>query len=328
MDGYALAAYTVTVHKSHLPKTKLPLNDFDGSGGDLLVELRGFFAAVESAPILDEVAQTFFSVVKIDQAKRHLMVSTEGGEFGFRARLQNVRTKVVTAQRTEEDAELLPLRSWLLLPMARTTGLMLTERFRGRGAATPIHEQFKLAFRARYPGFIVEFKPVAPEAAFKKAFDEGEIKRIVLTRHGIPNDIADNFGVPQKDRPLGTLTTVISAKRFGVIPKKPFKSVLDGATKVTGLLSVGGETYNEIRVEVTFGGSRRMLNVTTVEPPRVTFPFGKDRERPTNNVVWTEARRIAAELAPFLGFESALNQDFKWSKESIAARLPVPDVEN
>lgn len=323
---YVLAAYSLQVRKSG-DSTPLVLDNFDGTGGDVLVALRGFLTWVKANPIHDKDEKRLFEVKSGAATTRRIMkVTTEGGEYGYASTFRNAVTGVQSGTRTVDDAELLPLRTWFVVPKSRTTALMLTERVGVHGVAGALRTYFSSAFQAKFPGYKIDLKPLAPSDAFAAAFDEGQVRAIHLVRHTIPADLAAQFELGAGDgKALGSMTTVIQAPRRGLLPKKAIKAVLDGTTNASSLLSVGGSDYDELRVEVRVGRTRRVLNVTTQSPPRVTFPFPATiTGRPTDAEVWTAAKDVADDLASYVGLTNALDQPMSWTNPLKAVRLPVP----
>jgi hypothetical protein len=323
---YVLAAYSLTVRKAR-DSTALPLDNFNGVGGDVLVALRGFLAWVKDNPVHDKDEKRLFEVGSGNATnKRTLKVTTEGGEYGYESTFRNAVTGQPSGTRTMDDAELLPLRTWFFVPKSRTTALMLTERVGSHGVAGAMRTHFTMAFQAKYPGYTVDLKPLAPADAFGAAFDEGAVRAIHLVKHTIPDDLAAQFELSAgTGTVLGSVTTVIQAPRRGLLPKKAIKDVLAGTKTASSLLSVGGADYDELRVEVRVGRSRRVLNVTTQAPPRVTFPFPATvTGRPTDGDVWEAATALAADLAPHIGLTGTLDQPMTWTPALNDVRLPVP----
>jgi hypothetical protein len=322
---FALAAYTLHVHKKRDPKTLQPLDNFDGAGGDLLVLLHAYHNWVSKNPIHHRGDKRLFEVLSVSRRKRRLNIKTETGDYGLESRLRNVRTGTDTAKRTTDDAELLLLRNSFFVPKAKDKALLLTERVGRRGQVSIFSRTFKDAFAARFPGYMLVIEAVAPAEAIAESFEHGGLKSITLSKHSIPPDVADRFKMSDGVE-LGTMATVIRAKKgtfFSRNTSEEIEKALGDPQVRRSLLTVGAEEYNELRVQLQVGSSVRNVDVSNSEGPKVTFPFDTTG-RPADADVWSAAGTVAEDLAPYFGLTNALDQPFTWSAAHKGLELPVP----
>lgn len=323
---FALAAYTMHVHKKRDTKNLQPLDDFDGAGSDLLVLAHAYHEWVRNNPIHDRREKRLFEVLTVARKKRRLNIKTESGDYGFESRLRNVKTGAATATRTEDDAELLALRSSIFVPKGKDKALLLTERVGRRGQVSIFSRTFKEAFAAKYPDHMLVIEAVAPAEAIAESFEHGGLKSITLSKHSIPPDVADRFKMSDGVE-LGTMATVIRAKKghfFSRNTADEIEKALKDPQVRRSLLTVGAEEYNELHVQLQVGKTLRNVDVSNSGAPKVTFPFDTS-SRPSDGEVWDTASAIAEDLAPYFGLTNALDQPFTWSAASKSLVLPVPD---
>lgn len=325
MSVHELAGYTLRVTKVR-ESTPLPLENFDGSGGDLLVFLHAYFQGLQAHRFLDEHKKKALRTAGLSTDRRRLDVITQGGDYGFESVLENVDTGIVTANRTVDDVEMVPIRTSVLVPMTRATGLMLTERVQRRGILSMFAPTVKRTFRSIYSGYVLHIEAVAPADAFAQILADGQVRKVRLAKHVLPADIADRFGLSNRAE-VGDLELVLKIPR-GFFPKDRLLDFVSETASRGGYVSVGGEEYDSVKVEVhTPEGKVRTLNVSTGRAPAATWDYYDGDLTPTDEFVREVCTGLMEEMAPSLGMTGALSQHFDWTPSMLDLVYEIPEEE-
>ena len=254
--SHVLHGYQVSVRRKRDQKNRL-LGNFDDGGADLLEQLQAFFEDPASRTWLDEEMGAAVEVGEVlaptDERPRILAANVKAGESGvvseFRAVQEGAVDGNVAFRRMRNHIEFLNVLLLASLPGSRTTGFLIAHSPSGRGVKTRFFETFKAWFTARFPDYLVDLSPCAPEGFFKRLAEEASLKRVTLVRDLRPSDRAEEDDGRWFDTTvLGRMTTVIApVGRLRFLKKKEFLDALDDDEKLKSLLVLHGETYEEIR---------------------------------------------------------------------------------
>jgi hypothetical protein len=326
---YTLASYAVRIRKSR-DSDYLPLDNFDGSGGDLLKEFYGFLLHVKERPYENQLKERALECQEIVQEKRALLFKLGSGYFGTQSRIRDRATGQVVFQKEEDHVDLTDLRNYLVLPGNSNAGLLFTERFQGNGVIATFTEAFKKAFAAKHNGYTLEINSMTSEAAFGAYLADGHIKKIRLVRQAIPDDVADAFGMGDSERVLGSMEVVLRPPRLVSFGKKKIQSVISNEVDVSRMLEWRGVEYREMKIEVRIANSTRTLSVSSGTTPAMLYDLDSELQKDglpsiTDSWVYSKAKELSEDLARNMNMSVELmRRDFAWPELWDFYRLEVP----
>ncbi|MFF9701614.1 hypothetical protein [Streptomyces griseofuscus] len=329
MSKHTFASYAVRIRRSR-EKDFLPLNNFDGGGADLLKEFYGFFQHLQERPHEIPDKERSLEAHDIWTKDRSLRVKLAHGSYGAQSRIRDRNTGQVVFQKEEDHIDLTDLRNYLILPEDWNAGLLFTERFQGNGVIASLGESFKKAFAAKYHGYTLEINSMTSEAAFGVYMETGEVKKIRLVRHAIPDDVADALGMGNTERNLGSLEVMLRPPRTGSFHKRKIQSVLSGETDVSSLLEWRDVTFREMKVEVKIAGSTRTLSVSSGTTPAMLYDLDSEMQRDgvtelSDTYVYQKAEELAEDLGDNMGLSrDRMRRPFQWPDAWDHYRLEVP----
>lgn len=254
--SHVLYAYEVTVRRKNDSAERL-LGNFDDAGSDLLAQMHAFFEDPDAQTWVDAEANAAVEVHQVygpeDTEPRAVAAMVNAGESGvsseIRALLDGQITKDVAFRRMREHVEFVKVLVLAALPGARSKGFLIAHSPSGRGVKTRFWETFKAWFAGRFPDFVIEMNPCAPEGFYRSLAAEGDLKRVMLVRQLKPADrVSEDDSRWFEPQILGRISTVVSpVGRLKFLRKQPFVDALGDDDALQSLLTLRGETYDEIR---------------------------------------------------------------------------------
>ncbi|MDG4861145.1 hypothetical protein P8605_23720 [Streptomyces sp. T-3] len=329
MAKHSFASYAVRIRKNR-EKDYLVLDNFDGTGADLLKEFYGFLQHLQERPYEIPKKERSLEAQGIRQENRSLCVKLASGFFGAQSRIRERATGAVVFQKEEDHVDLTDLRNYMILPYNSTAGLLFTERFQGNGVIASLSEAFKKAFAAKFNGYTLEINSMTSEAAFGVYLESGELRKIRLVRQAIPHDVADALGLGNTERDLGSLEVVLRPPRLTAFGKRKIQSVISGETDVSSMLEWRGVEYGEMKVEVKIANSTRTLSVSSGTTPAMLYDLDAELQRDgapalTDDWVYAKAKELAEDLGQTMGLSADLmRREFEWPQLWDHYRLEVP----
>ncbi|MEU7020730.1 hypothetical protein ABZ990_08765 [Streptomyces sp. NPDC046203] len=329
MAKYTLASYAVRIRKSR-NNDYLPLDNFDGAGGDLLKEFYGFLLHIQERPYENQLKERSLECQEIVQDKRAVRFKLGSGYYGAQSRIRDRSTGQVVFQKEEDHVDLTDLRNYLIAPVNSSAGLLFTERFQGNGVIASLTEAFKKAFAAKHSGYTLEVNNMTSESAFGSYLADGQLKKIRLVRQAIPDDVADALGMGEAERNLGSMEVVLRPPRLVPFGKKKIQSVISGETDVSSMLEWRGVEYREMKIEVKIANSTRTLSVSSGTTPAMLYDLDSELQKDglpdiSDEWVYVKAKELAEDLAQNMGMSVELmRREFAWPELWDFYRLEVP----
>lgn len=333
MAKYTLASYAVRIRKSRDREYQL-LNNFDNAGGDLLKEFYGFLLSLQERPFENPRTERSLEAHSIRHEHRSIRFKLGYGSFGTQSRIRERSTGQVVFQKEEGHVDLTDLRNYLIAPQGESAGLLFTERVQGIGVISPLAEAFKKAFNQKHSGYTLEINSMTSEAAFGMYLERGDLKKIRLVRHEIPDDVADALGMGEAEKRLGSIEVVMKPPRLGSFGKRKIQSIVRGDTDVNSMLEWRDVRYTEMKVEVKIANSTRTLSVSSGTTPAMLYDLDSERQKDnqteiTDSWVYAKAKEFAEEVAEDMGISSTkMRREFAWPELWELYRLETPIEHN
>ncbi|MGN2361362.1 hypothetical protein [Streptomyces luridiscabiei] len=329
MAKYTLASYAVRIRKSR-DNDYLPLDNFDGSGGDLLKEFYGFLLALKERPVENPDKERSLESQEISKENRSLRFKLGYGAYGAQSRIRDRSSGQVLFQKEEDHVDLTDLRNYLILPHNSKAGLLFTERFQGNGVISALSDAFKKAFAAKFQGYTLEINNMTSEAGFGAYLESGQLKKIRLVRQAIPDDVADALGMGDSEKNLGSIEVVMRPPRLASFSKSKIQSIISGDVDVSSMLEWRGVEYREMKIEVRIANSTRTLSVSSGTTPAMLYDLDSELQKDglpqlTDEWLYLKAKELAEDLAQNMSMGvDLLRREFAWPEIWEFYRLEVP----
>lgn len=216
-----------------------------------------------------------------------------------------------------DDVTNVPLRHGMLFPRSGKVGLLLAERFGGRGVMTPLSQMLKSLVAERVPGLRVDVRPAMSEEAMNRWAAGSRIKALVLHRVSTRDGVSSGeVGVPsfrlakprrrffswdQFKNEEGRVDDVQVMRHL--LPELPRGTTSQDAEQAAQELVDEGW---RVALELRNGGKTRQYHVDTQQGITLSFPAGNGPRGPADNSGFSKACGEAVDELGSTGVVSGL----------------------
>jgi hypothetical protein len=159
MATNAFVAYKVTVTPVGHPKELRKLSSIDGAGTSFLRLAHGFLKDVQGSPLIDEAYKQYLTITDVIPQGSNVRFAGRYGHYGQAgSNVIDIQTGRAMHEFSDNDAFTTRVRNMIVVPDEASMGLLLCERYAGRGLATIYQREFTRAFRARFKGLTVHWE--------------------------------------------------------------------------------------------------------------------------------------------------------------------------
>jgi hypothetical protein len=270
MARFSLSSYTLRV--SDGSGSSVQLDDI-GTGKDLFELLAGFLGGLKDDFSHDADNQKLLRVARLEKSERYLKGIIETGEYGYESTLYDVGQGQVSHQRKVTEAEMLPFYFVVKVPRDVQEGIVLLQRFKQFGIRKILIDSFDEYFSRECPGFRLAINPLVPEETVKDIIKKGRVMKVRLVRFSVPADIADAYDNPGPvEEGAGHVELSVVAKRKGGLPIiRRLLEVLGKTREINKLIELQHFEYENVKVEVNFGGIHRTIDLSKLNRFRAYF---------------------------------------------------------
>lgn len=303
--SHVLHAYEVVVRRKNEGSERL-LGNFDDQGADLLSVLISFFEDPGARVWVDEEQNAAVEVGQVyepgDDNPRVIAAIIKAGESGVVSEIRGSSDGSIDAEiafrRSRTHVEFVDVLLLASLPGSRTKGMIVSHSPSGRGVKTKFLDTFKTWLSERYPDYTLELNPTAPVDFYQQLAEEGQLRKVTLVRQLKPTDRTDQDEAAWfEEEDLGRMTTVIApVGRRKSLRKNLVQDALSNRADRDGLLTLRGETYEEIRATFKRHGKEYSIVIggDSMRVPRAGFDITARVEYDQDGHPTYESLRVAA----------------------------------
>lgn len=272
--AHVLHAYIVKVNERRGDDQLL--GNFDGAGTRIIDLVAQFLQQHQEKDWREEDGDAALKVDEIHPViageEDVLAATVKAGQSGRTSEFVDLSEEglgdEVAFTRRVHHAELVRVLVLAKLPPERRAGFLVVHSPHGAGIKTRFWAEFVIWFRARFPDHVLSIERTVPGGAYHELVEQGELRKVTLLKRMRQADLADEERRYFDEQTLGTIRTVIAAPRLGRLRKKEISDVLEDPRTINSVLSFRGEDYNEVSVEVQFGGRRHTIHLSEQRVPR------------------------------------------------------------
>lgn len=126
----------------------------------------------------------------------YLAMRIKTGEYGMETELVDSDTGDTTYKRCQSEADVMPFGCCMFVPSGKHTRGIFTFQSFGRYGIISVMKKYVDVYLKRIdPGLRFVMDTIMPREYASKLFDEGILKSIRMIRYGIPDDMADMYGL-------------------------------------------------------------------------------------------------------------------------------------
>ena len=275
MARFSLATYTIRLREKYTGNYKDL--DFLGRGEDLQVAFGQYLRTRQADYSIDSSSQSMLRVQQVTERGRSFSGRIATGEYGYEATLYDVRAAIVSYRRTADDAEMMPFYFLAYLPAGRDEGVLILQRRSQYGIRTVFLRDFVKYFEGSFPDLKVEINPLIPSQLIDQYLQNGRLTKVRFIRFHIPSDVTDAYDTGGHVEELGRVELSVWAGRNRGLPVVDrVREVLNGRRNINEMIELSSFDYDNVKVEIDLGGSRRTLDLSNVMKLRAHYDISSE----------------------------------------------------
>lgn len=264
LTSYAIRIRDVDLHEN------LPIGDVNGA--DFFQLASDYLGEREQSMSHDEANQRLLSVRRWGAQGRTISGVIETGEYGHESDLFDVERGAVSYRRRRYEAEMLPFYFYMSLPEQADEGLLILQRFQTFGIRTVLWADLSIWLQERQDQLRLAFNPLAVGEAWKEQLRPEAVRAIRFVSFDLPHEVARALELEGQEEEVATVEYVVRARRRHTLPiVGRIREFMDGRRDWHNIIELENFDYDEVKLEVDFGGSRRTLEMSHPEELRVRF---------------------------------------------------------
>ncbi|KOA94882.1 hypothetical protein ADU76_02465 (plasmid) [Clostridium botulinum] len=211
----------------------------------------------------DEKLKRAINIEKINIHEVSFHGRLETGSYGYSSNIKDVSSSELIHKKTNGEVEMINLFFQGYVPKDAYKGLLSLERFRGHGCKTVLEDDLNKFLEEKGYKCKLTFHPILPEKVAKQYLIRGQICKMRLVKHSIPEDVADIYKDEYKNGQFGTFEYVFNARKNSKLPifKNNINKFLNNSIKLSNIIEINGMEYDNIKVEVEIGGKKRTISL-------------------------------------------------------------------
>lgn len=345
---HTAAAYEITLSVRGKPNEMLPLDNFDGDGGDFLRYIASFVKSMPPDRLVKEKSRSFGEPSSIQMAGCTYSCRLVSGASGIRSEFRS-RGEKTGFVRTDDDVEEMRFGVFLLRPPNGRVGFLIVERIGNRTLAREFRTLLLSHFRSMYPNVIPSLSRTAHTDAWRQAEEQGNavgVREVTIVHRGIEAGQMEQFGIAGATKKVGEYRQMLrfndEPESAGILKKLrgAFFAPTPGISARGGTVAIDagedggadeGETddVSELIAAVRFPGQPvQHIRCSGARPPAIRYPLdvgpGVDDGDEAHNAFRSGAKTIAKGLAGET--DCRLEQGWDTSEWEDADTLPTWEV--
>ncbi|MBF0383474.1 MAG: hypothetical protein HQL69_20840 [Magnetococcales bacterium] len=297
----SLSAYVIRV-KQKRSNNSLLLGQFDGVRNVRAIIKRYFEGIQRNRFVVDEVASKAVSVENIQEEGTLLRGVLRSSLYGYASNIIDINSGDISYSKKRRDADMIPFYWDFCLPERSNKGIMLVQSFGNMGIREQIRSHIETTFAAQFPEHILDIRPLVPENAVRKFFEDGEVHKLAFIRHTISSDYANQF-LPGAGEREGEMELAFKPKdKYIFSHLEGLIRYFRGDCEIDEVFEFEGFEYDNIKAQIQVNGKIRTVSLS--DPRKIASRFDVDRDLekgldgfPTFNSLKTVSRGIIVDLA-------------------------------
>ncbi|MBN1042775.1 hypothetical protein DVW07_11975 [Clostridium botulinum] len=239
--------------------------NLDNISGKTLVEVFNDYCSERKNISRNDGLKKAINIKTININKNSFSGQLETGKYGYSSKIKEVTTSIITHEKTDKEAEMIPLFFNGVVPDNAYKALVALEKFRTFGCKTILENDLNKFLEEKDYKVKIDLHPILPEKVAKQYLSKGNICRMRLVKHSVPKDIADIYKDQYKNGEFGTFEYVINPKKNKYLPfKSDINKFLNNSIGLKNIIEVQGIDYDNIKVEVEIGNKKRTISLNNI----------------------------------------------------------------
>lgn len=230
-------------------------------------------------------------VIKHDETKQPLYTEIIGcfksGEYGIESEIIDPNSGKVILNKGKELADVLPFYFTLGIPTCESEkAILILQNISHYGVKSAFQKNFKqyISLNVKKP-IKLTLGTLIPKVFLKRIIEKASFNKVRLINYSIPKDLSDRFGMNRgvQFKNSGYMETIFNkGKNNGSnIVKELGKYILNAYNEKGNILELQelkGYEYDNIKIEVGFGGRTKTLMLNNLKELNITEDISEEVE--------------------------------------------------
>lgn len=284
----SIEIHSFNIHVRSKPKDRININEFDINGAMLPDILsKRLVDYIDNLPNDNQTKRTLQmatdekgTVLKIGRGGKEIAGKILTGQYNKMSDVIDVNNKLPVFNILKHHSVQKPFYFHIILPDKKPHGYILLERDGVEGIKEVFLKTFQEFIRNLSEDHDVKFENFIDSKIVENYLEHGAYKGITLTRHYLPSDIADQYGLGKFETDDYTVELRIKSKRNKFFPKSVRDRILrilneqnSGYFTSEEFSAIGFDSNSLIKVKSTFNDKERTINLTDFNKQRPYYPI-------------------------------------------------------
>ena len=215
------------------------------------------FENIEKNVVVDENNQELYTV---------LFARVKTGEFGLESEIVDSGTGIVSYKKKDKDAEVMPFGFAIFVPAGDVdNGIVILQSIGKNSIKIALHKRLDAYIKHINKDFKLKMQVIVPRVVLDRLLSNGILQSIRLIRYGIPEELANRYGVN-----YGTQEIVeerVIRKPIGFIQNKARE--LDewrrGLRNYGDVIQIDDYEYDDLKLEFKMGKNLKTLSMKNID---------------------------------------------------------------
>lgn len=233
------------------------MNNLDIYENDQIQETVFTFSNINKEVVCNNAGQAIYEIL-------YGIVKT--GEYGIESELINNHTGNVSYNRQTDDADVMPFGFSVFLPAGDVDNSIILFQSTGRyGMKTVLQKNLKKVVRQINASLSLELGVIVPKIILDRYLKNGCLQKIRLIRYGIPNDVADRYGLNYGVEDIIEERVIRNPVGFWEHKKDIFKQWRRGDCSYSKIIQIEDFVYDDFKMEFKMGSRNKTISLGNID---------------------------------------------------------------
>lgn len=195
-----------------------------------------------------------------------LFLRIKTGAYGTESEIVDKDTGVTTYTKGVKDADVLPFGCCIMVPSGEYYGGVITLQSIGRSSIkTVLHKKLDYYVKDIDGNLRISMGTIVPKVYMERFLDNGILQSVRLVRNGIPDDLADRYGVDRGAK--GMVEERIIRKPRGFIRHKidDIKACMNGNKRYDEIIQIEGFEIDDLKFDFKMGHKTKTISMKNLD---------------------------------------------------------------
>lgn len=219
------------------------------------------------------------SVFTVDDIKRKLIENENGqaryevlflrvktGDYGVESEIVDSGSGITSYTRSATEADVLPFGCCIMVPCGEFKSGVVTIQSIGRyGIKSVMNKRIDAYVKAINSNLRITMGTIVPKVYMERFLEHGVLQSIRIIRHGIPNDVADQYGVDRNVKNIVEERVIRKPSGFLSNKLSDIKACMNGTKRYDEVVQIEGFEVDDLKLDFKMGKRNKSISLKNLE---------------------------------------------------------------